>query len=239
MRSAFRPSTNASVESDAGATCPHDVERRSRDVTGERAGYDCSAPMTGSRRFSQAISEGDGISLLADVDDPDSARSAELEGAEGIVVRSDVAAVRAATDLPILWCTGEPLERVREAGVDACLVVLERLADDDGRLEQLYAHALELGLDCVVEVRDEDELQLALDRVDPEVFLLSARGTSADGLEHVLGLLPDVPAGKLAIAELDVRDASEVAELERAGVDGVVVPGAAVAELARAAPHEV
>ena len=104
----------------------------------------------------------------------------------------------------------------------------------------MHAKALELGLDCVVEVRDEDELRLALDRIDPEIFLLSSRRANAneDGLEHVLGLLPDVPAGKLAIAEVDVRDPDEVAELERAGVDGVVVRAGAVAELVRATPPE-
>ena len=194
--------------------------------------------MRGSRRFSQAISEGDGISLLADVDDADTARAAATDGAEAIVVRSDLADVREATDLPILWCTGEPLERVRDEGADACLLVLERYADDDGRLEELYAAALDFGLDCVVEVRDEDELRLALDRVDPEIFLLSARRANDDGLEHVLGLLPDVPAGKLAIAEVDVSGPDEVAELERAGVDGVVVRAGVVAELVRAAPPE-
>ena len=194
--------------------------------------------MRASRRFSQAISEGDGISLLADVDDADAARAAESDGAEAIIVRAALVGVREATDLPILWCTGEPLERVRDEGADACLLVLERFEENDGRFEELHAQALELGLDCVVEVRDEDELRLALDRVDPEILLLSARRASDDGLEHVLGLLPDVPAGKLAIAEVDVRDPDEVAELERAGVDGVVVRAGAVAGLVRAAPPE-
>ena len=115
------------------------------------------------RRFSQAISEGDGISLLAVVDDP--------------------SAVRA-------------------------------------------------GLELVVAVSDEDELRLALDRLDPEILLLSARETREDeALEHVLGLLPDVPAGKLAIAELAVRTREEILELERAGVDAVVVRAEAVARL--------
>ena len=53
------------------------------------------------RRFSHAIAEGDGISVIASVEDADSARTAESEGAEALVVRGDPAAVRGATSLPI------------------------------------------------------------------------------------------------------------------------------------------
>ena len=59
--------------------------------------------MTGSRRLSQAIAEGDGISLIAPAADPESAKAAETQGAEGIVVERGVAGVRGATGLPILW----------------------------------------------------------------------------------------------------------------------------------------
>jgi indole-3-glycerol phosphate synthase len=189
-----------------------------------------------SRRFSQAISEGDGISLLADVATPDEAVAAEAAGAEAIVVRTAVSGAREATALPILWCATGPLGAALAAGADAVLLVLAELDDDEERLEALYAEAAEAGLDCVVAVRDDDELELALERVDPEVFLLRAPPDSDDGLEHVLSLLPDVPAGKLAVAELDVRDRDDVDELERAGFDGVVAPAAQVAELLTAAP---
>jgi indole-3-glycerol phosphate synthase len=188
--------------------------------------------MRGSRRFSQAISEGDGISLLADVRDVEDARAAEADGAEGVVLRDHVEGVREATELPIFWCRHGSLDDARLAGADACLLVLELVDDENGRLERLHAEALDLGFDCVVEVRDEDELQLALDQVDPEIFLLSARrADDGGGLEHVLGLLQDVPAGKLAVAELEVSTPSEIVELERAGVDAVIVRAADVAEL--------
>ena len=173
--------------------------------------------MRGARRFSQAISEGDGISLLADVSEAEAARTAESSGAEGIVVRGNVSSVLDATELPIL-AYGQPGE-----GADARVIVVDGLEDEDGELERMYAAAIEAGLDCVVAVLDEDQLQLALERLDPEVLLL--RGAD---LEQVLGLLPDVPAGKLAIAELAVSRREEVEELERAGVDAVIVPGAAV-----------
>jgi indole-3-glycerol phosphate synthase len=111
--------------------------------------------------------------------------------------------------------------------------------EGNGDLERIFEQAIDLGLDCVVAVRDEDELRLALDRVDPEIFLLSAVRVEGDGLEHVLSLLQDVPAGKLAVAELDVRDRDEVAELERAGVDAVIVPFADVARLVGSPAPEV
>jgi hypothetical protein len=185
--------------------------------------------MRAARRFSQAISEGDGISLLATVRDADSARAAEQAGAEGIVVRGEPAGFRDATELPILWAS----DALGDAtGADAVLVRLEGLEDDDGRLEDLVGEVAQLGLEAVVCVSDEDELRLALDRVDPELLLLSAGGAEEhQALEHVLGLLPDVPAGKLAIAELTVRGRDEVEELERAGVDAVVVRAEDVASL--------
>ncbi len=188
--------------------------------------------MRGRRRFSQAISEGDGISVLADVRAPADARRAEEEGAEGIVVRAALSGVRDATNLPILWCVPGAIDDARRAGADACLLSLEGLEDEDGRFEELHAQTLELGLDAVVQVRDEDELRLALDRVDPEIlFLAVPRGGDGDGLDHVLGLLPDVPAGKLAVADVELAVREHVVELERAGVDAVVVRCDDVAEL--------
>jgi NAD(P)H-dependent flavin oxidoreductase YrpB (nitropropane dioxygenase family) len=190
------------------------------------------------RRFSQALSEGDGISLIAEVGSVDGARSAESAGAEGLLVRGEVGGLPEATELPVLWCgPGRPSEAAR-AGADACLVSVDG-DEEDGRLRELHAEAVELGLDCVVAVRDEDELQLALDLVEPEVFLLAGRRSDDGGpLKHVLALLADVPAGKLAVADAQVTSRDEVDELERAGVDGVVLPAGAVAALAGAAAGE-
>ena len=183
------------------------------------------------RRFSQAISEGDGISVLAEVRTPDDAQRAEAEGAEGIVVRAAHRGVRDVTELPILWRGPVAAEEARGAGADAVLLVVEELVAD-GRLERLHAEAVDAGLDPVLEVRNEDELQLALDRVDAEIFFLSPRrADDGESLEHVLGLLPDVPAGKLAVAEVEAATREQVVELERAGVDAVIVPAEALAEL--------
>ncbi len=96
-------------------------------------------------------------------------------------------------------------------------------------------------LEAVVDVRDENELEVALDRLDPEILLLRAPDgdTDVDPLDAVLELLPDVPAGKLAIAQVEVASRDEVLALERAGIDAVLVTGGHVRDLVGHRPFEV
>jgi indole-3-glycerol phosphate synthase len=192
------------------------------------------------RSFSHAIAEGDGISVIAAVEDADAARAAEEQRAEALVVSRDPAAVREGTSLPILWRTNLPLEHAATTA-DAYLLVFDSLDDDDGRLEELHRLALELGLDCAIEVRDEEEVEKALERVDPEIFVLSPAEAERDEtpLEVVLDLLAAVPAGKLAIADLRLTTPDEVQELERAGCDAVIVSSSDVSPLVGGPPPEV
>ena len=179
--------------------------------------------MPASRRLSQRISEGDGIAIIVCVDDADGARAAEAQGAKAIAVRSFVDGIRDATTLPLLWIgEGEP--------VDADAVCVR----PDAGVEHGHVEA-------VVDVRDEDELEAALEELDPEIFLLSAIDAEddADPLDAVLELLPDVPAGKLAIAQVDVSTREEVLALERAGIDAVLVAGREVSTLVGHRPLEV
>ena len=135
--------------------------------------------MNGARRLSQAISEGDGISIIALVGDADSARSAEEQGAEALALRAPVPGVREATSLPILFREDASPEAARDAGADACLIVVEQ-HDEEEHLEDLHERALELGLEIVVDVHDEDSLAASLERIDPEIFLLSPREADDD-----------------------------------------------------------
>ena len=139
--------------------------------------------MTGPRRLSQAISEGDGISLIVTVADPEEARQAEAGGAEALLAEDHVDAIRAATTLPILTAAGS-------AG-DARIV---RPGDEDVELRD--------SVELVVQVGREEELEEALERFDPELFVLAATDVD-DPLDHVLDLLSDLPVGKLAIADVD------------------------------------
>jgi indole-3-glycerol phosphate synthase len=197
--------------------------------------------MMGQRRLSQAISEGDGISLIALAADADAAAEAERGGAEGVVLHMRVPEVRDATGLPIIWRVDASPGEALTAGADALLLAAASLQDDPEHVERRWQEVHEIGLECVVEVRDADELELALERLDPEILLLAPQeaADADDPLESVLDLLPDVPAGKLAIADVEVTTPDEIAELERAGVDAVIVASHNLAGLVRAAPPEV
>jgi indole-3-glycerol phosphate synthase len=193
-----------------------------------------SAPWFRSVKFSQAIAEGDGISVIVDVADPEAARAAAEQGAEAISVLGDVGDLRGVTELPILWRAPGPPSQAALAGADAWRIAVADAREDGEWLVRQHAEALELGLDCVVEVRDEEELELALERLDPQIFLLAAGDE-----ERALALLPDVPAGTLAVADVPVTSREQVVELERAGVDAVIVGAGNVAELVGDAPPQV
>ena len=158
--------------------------------------------MTGPRRLSHAISDGDGISLIVSVRGPDDARRAEEGGAGALLAEGEVEAIRAVSGLPIVTAG---------IGGDARIV---RPGDDDVEVAD--------GVELVVEVAREEELEEALERLDPELLLLSARD-SEQPVEHVLELLSDVPAGKLAIADVGGVSQAELDELERAGIDAVLL----------------
>jgi indole-3-glycerol phosphate synthase len=192
-----------------------------------------------SRRFSHAIAEGDGISVVAAVEDADAARAAEAQRAEALVVEEDPARLREATRLPILWRANAAVDRAAEIA-DAVTVSLPDENDDHEPAQRRHEEALAVGLDCAVQVGTEEELERALEVLDPEIFLLAPPpGAPHERVEAVLDLLAEVPAGKLAIADLAVTTEDEVHELERAGVDAVIVRAADVSPLAGEAPPEV
>jgi indole-3-glycerol phosphate synthase len=95
----------------------------------------------------------------------------------------------------------------------------------DARLVRPGDEDVELGeaVELVVQVEREEELEEALERFDPELFVLSAADDAEEPVEHVLDLLSDIPAGKLAIADVGGATQEQIDELERAGVDAVVV----------------
>ena len=198
-------------------------------------------PVTGPRRFSQAISEGDGISIIAEVSEPEAARVAQTDGAEGLLVYSGLEdrllGIREAVSVPILfYWDGEVADRL--TGADACIVDFSAWAGGVGGDVVEHAHVeLDDHFELALRVEDEEQLEDALERFDPELFVLAGKDDRA--LERVLDLLPDVPAGKLVIAELPGTTRADVEELERAGMDGVIVRTGNVAELTGEPPPEV
>jgi hypothetical protein len=178
-----------------------------------------------SRRLSHRISEGDGIAFIVHVTDAAAAVAAEQDGAKALAADEAIAGLREATTLPLLWVgAGTPVE------ADAVAV----RPGEDG-------HHAGGELETVVDVRDEEELERALEELDPEIFLISppADEDGADPIESVLELLPDVPAGKLAIADVAVASRDEVIALERAGFDAVLVPAGGVRDLIGSRPPDV
>ena len=109
-----------------------------------------------TRRLSQRISEGDGIAIIVRVGDADAARAAQAEGAKALAVDRAIEGLRGLTSLPVLWLAGA-------VPVDADAVAI-RPDDQDGSPN---------GLETVMEVRDEEELEAALEEHDPEIFLIS------------------------------------------------------------------
>ena len=171
--------------------------------------------------------------MLVEVRDADAAQRAEGGGAEGLVVRAAGGGLHDHTALPLLAYGPLPDERLAGAA-DAVVLTVE----DDEELEHQAELCRQLGIEIVVRIRDDEELERVLEHVDPEILLLTAERADdeQEPLDRLLELLPDVPAGKLAIAELADASRHDVEELERAGVDAVLVTGDVAALVGDAVP---
>jgi indole-3-glycerol phosphate synthase len=103
-------------------------------------------------------------------------------------------------------------------------VLLIVAALDDEALGALYEEARLLDLDCLVEVHDEDDLERALE-LDADVLGINNRDLTdlTVDLETTRELIIDVPAGKTVVSESGYRSYEQIAELERIGVDAVLV----------------
>ena len=178
--------------------------------------------MGSTRRLSQRISEGDGIAIIVRVGDAAAARAAQEQGAKALAVDHAVAGIRDSSTLPVLWLAPAA---PGDAEADAIAI---RPTDNDAE-----------GLETVIEVRDEEELEDVFESRDPEIVLISPHENGRDPLELALELLPEVPAGKLAIADVDVGNRDEVLKLERAGFDAVLVAPGHVGSLVGHTPPDV
>ncbi len=138
----------------------------------------------------------------------------------------DLYEARRATQLPILrkdFCVDTyQLYEAKVAGADAVLLVVGSLRKDD--LERLHAEAQALDLDAIVEVHDEEELETALE-FDVDVIGINNRNLQdfTVDISTTLDLLADVPTGKTVVSESGIRTRHEIEELERVGVDAVLI----------------
>jgi indole-3-glycerol phosphate synthase len=141
----------------------------------------------------------------------------------------DLRAARGACDLPIIRkdFIVDPYQLYEAAvnGADAVLLIVRALDDTD--LRSLYEEARAIDLDCLVEVHDAAELERALE-ADAAVIGINNRDLDQGtvDLARTFELMPDVPAGKTVVAESGISGRQELAELERVGVDAVLIGGA-------------
>jgi indole-3-glycerol phosphate synthase len=138
----------------------------------------------------------------------------------------DLRAARAASELPILRkdfvVDRYQLLEARLAGADAALLIVAALADSE--LVALHDAARALGLDVLVEVHDAGELERAL-ALDPEIVGINNRDLrdfSVD-LARTRALRQAIPGGVLVVSESGIGSTEQLRQLEREGVDAVLV----------------
>jgi indole-3-glycerol phosphate synthase len=139
---------------------------------------------------------------------------------------ADLGAARAACELPVLQkdfiVDRYQLYEAAVAGADAVLLIVAALDGED--LGVLHTEARGLDLDCLVEVHKESELETAL-TVDADVIGINNRDLDdmSIDVQTTFELITDVPAGKTVVSESGIADRATLEELERVGVDAVLI----------------
>jgi len=138
----------------------------------------------------------------------------------------DLREARTATRLPILRkdfvVDHYQLYESAAVGADAILLIVAAL--DARELARLHQEALALDLDVLVEVHDARELEVALE-LDADLIGINNRDLTdfSVDVERTFELLADVPAGKTVVSESGIGARDQLDELERVGVDAVLV----------------
>ncbi len=138
----------------------------------------------------------------------------------------DLADARAACSLPIIRkdfvVDDYQLYEAAVGGADAVLLIVAVLHDQ--RLRDFQLKAAELDLDCLVEVHDERELDLAVES-GAEVIGINNRNldTGVVDIQTTYDLITDVPTGTTVVSESGISNREELVELERVGVDAALI----------------
>jgi indole-3-glycerol phosphate synthase len=161
----------------------------------------------------------------------------------------DLAAVRAAVDIPVLRkdfvVSSYQVWEARAHGADAILLIVAAL--DQPTLIGLRERAESLGMTALVEVHDEAETDRAV-QAGARVIGINARNLKTLEVDRgtFARLAPHVPPGIVKVAESGVRGPHDVLEYARAGASAVLVgeslviggrPREAVADLIAAGAH--
>ncbi len=185
--------------------------------------------------------------LRADLDPQALARTYAGSGAAAISVLTeeqhfqgsldDLRAVRAALDgrgdprPPLLrkdfLFDAYHLFEARVYGADAALLIVAIL--NPGLLAELLALARTLGLECLVEVHDERELERAL-AAEAQIIGINNRDLRTFEVDLALTerLRPLIPADRVVVAESGVHSRADAERLRALGVDAVLIGEALV-----------
>ncbi|MGA9033675.1 MAG: indole-3-glycerol phosphate synthase TrpC [Sulfuricaulis sp.] len=191
--------------------------------------------------------------LRADFRPTDIARSYERHGATCLSVLTDVdffqgadehlQQARAACALPVLrkdfTMDAYQVYEARVIGADAILLIVAAL--EDSRMRELAMLATDLGMDVLVEVHDERELDRAL-ALDTPLIGINNRDlrTFKTNLETTFSLLKKIPPDRIVVTESGIGTPGDVALLRAQGVNAFLVgetfmtaddPGAKLEEL--------
>ncbi len=138
----------------------------------------------------------------------------------------DLARARSATDLPVLrkdfTVDARDVCDARSMGADAVLLIAAALSDDE--LARFHTLAHEVGLDALVEVHDEPELERAL-AAGATLVGVNQRDLVTFEVDHdrAVRMAAAIPADVVKVAESGVRGSDDARSLAEAGYDAVLV----------------
>jgi indole-3-glycerol phosphate synthase len=174
--------------------------------------------------------------LAPDLDPADLARAYEAGGAACLSVltdeeffggsASDLGAARAACSLPVLrkdfTVDARDVADARLMGADCVLLIAAAL--DQAELERFLALARDIGLDALVEIHDEDELERAVS-AGADLIGVNQRDlvTFAVDTARAVRMAPQMPPGVVRVAESGITGPPDAAVLADAGYHAVLV----------------
>lgn len=111
-------------------------------------------------------------------------------------------------------------------GTDAILLIVSVLQQ---KTKSLLSYANRLGLDVIVEVHNEEELEHAVE-IGAEIIGINNRdlNTFKEDINVCLNLIKKVPKGIYTVAESSVKSPQDVKKIKAAGFDGVLIGEALV-----------